>query len=61
MDGRGTGSEERVAEERLLVASGFAEGRSGQGILSPTLVAPLAEHAGELSPDEMQRLSRGRE
>jgi alkylation response protein AidB-like acyl-CoA dehydrogenase len=29
----------RVAEERLLVASGFAEGRSGQGILSPTLTA----------------------
>ncbi|MFJ1748156.1 acyl-CoA dehydrogenase family protein [Streptomyces sp. NPDC088116] len=29
----------RVAEERLLVASGFAEGRSGQGILSPTMEA----------------------
>lgn len=33
----------RVAEERLLVASGFAEGRSGQGILSPTLVARPVE------------------
>jgi alkylation response protein AidB-like acyl-CoA dehydrogenase len=29
----------RVAEERLLVASGFAEGRTGQGILSPMVTA----------------------
>lgn len=33
----------RVAEHRLLVASGFAEGRSDQGILSPTMEArPVA-------------------
>lgn len=33
----------RVAEDRLLVASGFAEGRSDQGILSPTMRArPVA-------------------
>lgn len=30
---------ERVSRERLLVASGFAEGRSNQGILSPNTVA----------------------
>jgi alkylation response protein AidB-like acyl-CoA dehydrogenase len=29
----------RVAQERLLVASGFAEGRTQQGILSPTMQA----------------------
>lgn len=29
----------RVAEERLLVASGFAEGRTNQGILAPRLTA----------------------
>lgn len=29
----------RVVEERLLVASGFAEGVPGQGILSPTMLA----------------------
>ena len=29
----------RVVEERLLVASGFAEGRTEQGILSPTMKA----------------------
>lgn len=29
----------RVVDERLLVASGFAEGRSAQGILSPTMMA----------------------
>jgi alkylation response protein AidB-like acyl-CoA dehydrogenase len=29
----------RVAEERLLIASGFAEGRTNQGILSPTMRA----------------------
>jgi alkylation response protein AidB-like acyl-CoA dehydrogenase len=29
----------RVVDERLLVASGFAEGRSSQGILSPTMMA----------------------
>jgi len=29
----------RIAEERLLVASGFAEGRSGQGILTPSMEA----------------------
>lgn len=29
----------RVVEERLLVASGFAEGRSAQGVLSPTMTA----------------------
>jgi alkylation response protein AidB-like acyl-CoA dehydrogenase len=29
----------RVVEDRMLVASGFAEGRSGQGILTPTMAA----------------------
>ncbi|MPZ82114.1 MAG: acyl-CoA dehydrogenase [Actinophytocola sp.] len=29
----------RVVDERLLVASGFAEGRTSQGILSPTMMA----------------------
>jgi alkylation response protein AidB-like acyl-CoA dehydrogenase len=29
----------RVVDERLLVASGFAEGRSSQGILAPTMMA----------------------
>lgn len=29
----------RVVDERLLVASGFAEGRTAQGILSPTMAA----------------------
>jgi alkylation response protein AidB-like acyl-CoA dehydrogenase len=29
----------RIVEENLLVASGFAEGRSGQGILTPTMTA----------------------
>ncbi|MHB6911232.1 acyl-CoA dehydrogenase family protein [Streptomyces sp. DB-54] len=34
----------RIAKERLLVASGFAEGRTGQGILSPTMEAtPVAD------------------
>ncbi|MFE6774966.1 acyl-CoA dehydrogenase [Streptomyces sp. NPDC057702] len=33
----------RVSEERLLLASGFAEGRSDQGILSPTMVAQPTE------------------
>ncbi|MHB9756204.1 acyl-CoA dehydrogenase [Streptomyces sp. BYX5S] len=30
---------EGIVEQRLLVASGFAEGRPGQGILSPTVLA----------------------
>ncbi|MEV7863166.1 acyl-CoA dehydrogenase family protein [Streptomyces hirsutus] len=34
---------EGVAEQRLLVASGFAEGRPGQGILSPTMSARKSE------------------
>jgi alkylation response protein AidB-like acyl-CoA dehydrogenase len=29
----------RIVEDNLLVASGFAEGRSGQGILTPTMTA----------------------
>ncbi|MFF0630158.1 acyl-CoA dehydrogenase family protein [Streptomyces sp. NPDC004296] len=33
----------RIAKERLLVASGFAEGRTGQGILSPTMEATPVE------------------
>ncbi len=33
----------RVAQERLLVASGFAEGRTQQGILSPTMQAQPVE------------------
>ncbi|WP_406002936.1 acyl-CoA dehydrogenase family protein [Streptomyces sp. NBC_00829] len=34
---------EGVAEQGLLVASGFAEGRPGQGILSPTVTAAKAD------------------
>ncbi|MDI2130934.1 acyl-CoA dehydrogenase family protein [Yinghuangia seranimata] len=34
---------EAVAKENLLVASGFAEGRTGQGILSPSMTAVPAE------------------
>lgn len=34
---------EGIAEQGLLVASGFAEGRPGQGILSPTMSAVAAE------------------
>jgi alkylation response protein AidB-like acyl-CoA dehydrogenase len=41
--GDGSGLEDlllrRVVDERLLVASGFAEGRTAQGILSPAMVA----------------------
>jgi alkylation response protein AidB-like acyl-CoA dehydrogenase len=33
----------RVVEERMLVASGFAEGRSNQGILTPTMSAEAVE------------------
>ncbi|OLF05377.1 oxidoreductase [Actinophytocola xinjiangensis] len=33
----------RVVGERLLVASGFAEGRTGQGILAPTMSATTEE------------------
>ncbi|MGH3758282.1 acyl-CoA dehydrogenase family protein [Actinophytocola sp.] len=33
----------RVVDERLLVASGFAEGRTTQGILSPTMMAEPVE------------------
>lgn len=45
----GSGSEleelllRRVVGERLLVASGFAEGRTSQGILSPTMTAEPVE------------------
>lgn len=34
---------EGIAEQRLLVASGFAEGRPGRGILSPTMTAAEAD------------------
>ncbi|MDH6131837.1 alkylation response protein AidB-like acyl-CoA dehydrogenase [Kitasatospora sp. MAA4] len=34
---------EGIAEQNLLVASGFAEGNPGQGILSPTMTARAAE------------------
>ncbi|MFI6048575.1 acyl-CoA dehydrogenase family protein [Streptomyces violascens] len=34
---------EGIAEQGLLVSSGFAEGRPGQGILSPTMTAAKAE------------------
>ncbi|MER6159606.1 acyl-CoA dehydrogenase family protein [Streptomyces sp. NPDC001868] len=34
---------EGIVEQRLLVASGFAEGRPGRGILSPTVEARPAE------------------
>jgi alkylation response protein AidB-like acyl-CoA dehydrogenase len=34
---------EGIAEQKLLVASGFAEGRPGQGILSPTMTAEKAD------------------
>lgn len=33
----------RVVDERLLVASGFAEGRTSRGILSPTMMAEPVE------------------
>jgi alkylation response protein AidB-like acyl-CoA dehydrogenase len=33
---------ESIAEQKLLVASGFAEGRPGQGILAPTMSAARA-------------------
>ncbi len=33
---------EGIAEQKLLVASGFAEGRPGQGILTPTMTAKPA-------------------
>ncbi|HEY7592857.1 MAG TPA: acyl-CoA dehydrogenase family protein [Actinophytocola sp.] len=33
----------RVVEEKLLVASGFAEGRTSQGILAPTMMAEPVE------------------
>jgi len=34
---------EGIATQNLLVSSGFAEGKPGQGILSPTMVATRAE------------------
>lgn len=34
---------EGIAEQRLLVASGFAEGRPGRGILSPMMTATKAD------------------
>ncbi|MGW2866077.1 acyl-CoA dehydrogenase family protein [Streptomyces sp. NPDC001205] len=34
---------EGIAEQGLLVSSGFAEGRPGQGILSPTMTAAKAD------------------
>lgn len=34
---------EGIAEQNLLVASGFAEGRPSQGILTPTMTAKAAE------------------
>ncbi|MFD5745764.1 acyl-CoA dehydrogenase family protein [Streptomyces sp. NPDC127033] len=34
---------EGVAEQRLLIASGFAEGRPGRGILSPMMTATKAD------------------
>ena len=34
---------EGIAEQNLLVASGFAEGRTGRGILTPTMTATEAE------------------
>lgn len=40
---------ESVATENKLVASGFAEGRSGQGILEPTLTAKAEDGAYLLS------------
>jgi alkylation response protein AidB-like acyl-CoA dehydrogenase len=36
---------EAIAEHRQLLASGFAEGKAGQGILSPTMSARRAEGA----------------
>jgi len=47
MDARSEGLEglflQAVAEQRLLMASGFAEGQTGQGILSPGMEAKRAE------------------
>lgn len=47
MDARSDGLEglflQAVAQQNLLMASGFAEGRTGQGILSPTMSAAPAE------------------
>lgn len=34
---------EAIAEQRQLLASGFAEGKGGQGVLSPTMTAEPAE------------------
>lgn len=49
----------RVAEERMLVASGFAEGRTNQGILSPTMAAKPVEGGylltGSKKPCSMSR------
>lgn len=47
MVGEGNGLDnlllKRVAQERILVSSGFAEGRSGQGIFAPTMKARPVE------------------
>jgi len=40
---------EAVSEERLLVASGFAEGRPNQGILKPTMQARAVENGVRVS------------
>jgi alkylation response protein AidB-like acyl-CoA dehydrogenase len=49
----------RVVEDRMLVASGFAEGRTNQGILSPTMHARPADGGyvlnGSKKPCSMSR------
>ncbi len=40
---------EGIAEQNLLVASGFAEGRPGQGILSPTMSAVQVDGGYQVS------------
>jgi alkylation response protein AidB-like acyl-CoA dehydrogenase len=49
----------RIVSERMLVASGFAEGRANQGILSPTLQARPADGGylltGSKKPCSMSR------
>ncbi|MFE2537339.1 acyl-CoA dehydrogenase [Streptomyces sp. NPDC059371] len=40
---------EGIAEQNLLVASGFAEGRTGQGILTPSMRATVVEGGYRIS------------
>ena len=52
---------EGVADDRRLMASGFAEGRTGQGILSPTMTAvPHTESGGWLVSGQKKPCSLAR-